>query len=106
MTIKTNLAALGTAFVIGLTALSPTTGAQAAPLAPAAVAQVGTATAEAGVIEVGRRHKRRHGVRVYFDHDHGYRGRRRCRIKRVKIWDPYYGEYFFEKRKICRRRHW
>ncbi|MEM8855903.1 MAG: hypothetical protein AAGD34_19530 [Pseudomonadota bacterium] len=106
MTIKTKFAALGTAFVIGLTALSPTTGAQAAPLAPAAVAQVGTATAEAGVVEVGHRRKHRRGVRVYFDHGYGYHHRRRCRIKRVKVWDPYYGEYFYEKRKICRRRKW
>ncbi|XWN31796.1 MAG: hypothetical protein ROR55_01370 [Devosia sp.] len=104
MRIKQNAIALGTAFAIGLGALAPTGAAQAAPLAPAAVAHV--EIDNAGVEKVhrrGRRHKHHfHGFNVYVGP--GYYGRR-CFKKRVRVWSPKLHAYVIKRRKVCRR-HW
>lgn len=105
MTKTTKIAGLALAAVIGLGALSG--GAQAAPFAGTNPA----AGAMSGIEQVSERHGGRHGHRPR--HRHGHRHghpyrphwrphRQRCFYKKVRVYDPYYDDFFYRTRRICR----
>ncbi|MBJ3775023.1 hypothetical protein [Acuticoccus mangrovi] len=113
MTIKTRIIAFGTATIIGLGALTAAGTAGAAPLAASAAAQ----TVDTNIVKVGgHRHHGHHGHHGRHGHGYGHRYRpgyvyypgayrpiyRDCFFKSVRVWDPYYGGYYVERRKVCR----
>ncbi|MEM9223214.1 MAG: hypothetical protein AAGB11_12540 [Pseudomonadota bacterium] len=106
MTTIKNITGAVVAAMIGFGTLG---AAQAAPLASANAAGAAIA-GEAGVTEVGGRHRgrhrhgRRHRHRHNFHFGWHYRPAR-CYFKRVKVYDPNYDEYYYERRKVCTR-HW
>lgn len=111
MTNTTKIASLALATMIGFAALG---GAQAAPFAATGKAPA----VETGIDQVrdggggGRHHGGRH--RGGRDRHHGHRPHQRhgwhdhrwyprgCYWKTVKVYDPFYDEFFFKKRRFCR----
>ncbi|GAB5374831.1 MAG: hypothetical protein AcusKO_12930 [Acuticoccus sp.] len=105
MTTKTSqIAGLAIAAVIGLGAIS----AQAAPFTgtnPAA----GVASGIEAVSDRregrrgGHRDRRRHGRRHRHPHRPHWRPiRNRCWYTKVRVYDPYYDEFIYRSRRVCR----
>ncbi|MEM7696571.1 MAG: hypothetical protein AAF318_19160 [Pseudomonadota bacterium] len=90
--------ALILAVIIGALSLTP---AQAAPMGVSAAAAI-SQSVETGGTEV--HHRKRWRRKKHFRRHHAYYGFRhkRCYLKRIKVWDPYYGGYYWKKRRFCR----
>ena len=98
---KTVSAALAVAVLAG-TGVSVFNSANAAPMIRAAAVE----TQAADIVQVGFHKKHhghgwnRHGWRHYGGYSNGYYGRN-CFFKKRKVWDEYYGGYFYKRIRVC-----
>ena len=95
---KTVAAALAVAVLAG-SGMSVSANANAAPMIRAAAIE----SQSADIVQVGfhkKHHKhgwRRHG----WGHYGNYYGGHNCFFKKRKVWDEYYGGYFYKRIRVC-----